>query len=479
MSDKGLKKKHRKIVVIVFFCLVISAGLSFFIINDKLQKADMGAAVIYDMNGEEIERLDKAWTSGLASKSMIMNDIITDSIVRELYEELQANGMSEEKIEEGLNLDGWKIYTTIDVELQDCLNQYYQDSSNFTATGKEMDWSEIPPSSMVIMDYRGCIRAIAGGSGQWGDVNRATNKLYQVGSTIKPVSIYAPAVANKLINYSTLCEDTPGNTVVRGKNIQWPSNSDDHYDGQVTVAYALETSKNTVPVNLGMQMGIDYIYKYLKNTYFSALEDEKDKQLAALALGYFERGISLDELAASYEPFGNGGNYYSPAIYTKVIDKDEKVIIKKSREPQKIMDKETAYIMNRLLVNNVSGKDGIASGAQIEGLEVAGKTGTVANEVTDVRKLFVGMTPEYIAGVQVGYDEKDIPLPGDYKQPINIWQEFMGSIQPGIKEFEKSKEVIEKEFCEVTGKIKGEYCKEIQAGYYTKDNMPEICTECK
>ena len=105
--------------------------------------------------------------------------------------------------------------------------------------------------------------------------------------------------------------------------------------------------------------------------------EESDKQLAALALGYFAKGVRLTDLTASYQPFSNGGNYREPSIYTKVKNREGELIIKKDTKEKSIMSEQDAYIMNRLLINNVYGEDGIASAAEIEGMEVGGKSGTV------------------------------------------------------------------------------------------------------
>ena len=140
--------------------------------------------------------------------------------------------------------------------------------------------------------------------------------------------------------------------VIQGENVEWPQNADNQYEGEIPVAYALAKSKNTVAVNLGKQMGEEFIYNYLKNN-------------------------------------SNGGKYTEPSIYTKVKNREGELIIKKNTKEKSIMSEQDAYIMNRLLINNVHGEDGIASEAEIEGMEVGGKTGTVTDGTADIRKLFI------------------------------------------------------------------------------------------
>lgn len=479
MLDK-VKYMKKRYWCIIGLCTIVIVYLALLQANKIMDK---DVAVLYAENGEELITMDESWFEEWRSDEVIMKNAVVDTVIRQLYTKLHDDGMTDEEFEKCITEKGWQIYTTVDAELQDNIENYFRNEANFSDSEGVIEIETVPQSAMIVLDYEGLIKAIVGGVGENTEKNRAARELYQVGSTIKPVAIYAPALANKLIHYSTMCDDTPGNTVVGQKNIQWPSNSDNVYEGEITVAYALAKSKNTVPVNLGMMLGEEYIYNYLKKIYFPTLIDgengESDKQLAALALGYFAKGVSLDRLVAAYEPFGNGGKYYEPTIFSKVVDRNGNEIVNQKLQAQEIMDENSAYIMNRLLVNNVNGEGGIASDAQIDELEVAGKTGTVATEMEDVRKLFVGMTPEYIVGVQVGHDGENIPLMGRYKPPITIWRELISRFPHEEKVFKKSLSVLEKKFCRTSGKLESGYCIDLQSGYYTDDNIPETCTECE
>lgn len=458
------------------FTVIILAviGGGFFLWENK---REVTPSVIYDKNGKEIATIKEVFHP--KREEVFMNHIVVDSVLREVYEDMREEGKDTKNFGENLIKSGWEIHTTIDMNLQEKLNSYFKNGKNFIK-GKEKEEIQIPQYSMVIMKNDGTICALMGGCNQDTAKNRVANELYPVGSTIKPVSIYAPALANNLINYSSLCNDNPQMIVIQGENVEWPQNADNQYEGEIPVAYALAKSKNTVAVNLGKQMGEEFIYNYLKNNYFSTLVDnseESDKQLAALALGYFAKGVRLTDLTASYQPFSNGGKYTEPSIYTKVKNREGELIIKKNTKEKSIMSEQDAYIMNRLLINNVHGEDGIASEAEIEGMEVGGKTGTVTDGTADIRKLFIGMTPEYIAGIQVG-EEEGIPLFSNIKSPGAVWKEVVENLPCEEKSFSCPKNIAEKNFCKKSGNLSGEFCQEIQKGYYKVGQIPPQCSSC-
>lgn len=127
------------------------------------------------------------------------------------------------------------------------------------------------------------------------------------------------------------------------------------------------------------------------------------------------------------------------------------------------MSEQDAYIMNRLLINNVHGEDGIASEAEIEGMEVGGKTGAVTDGTADIRKLFVGTTPEYIAGIQVG-EEEVIPLFSNIKSPGAVWKEVIEDLPCEEKSFSCPKNIAEKFFVRKVEICQGNFVKRFRKG---------------
>ena len=201
-----IKGKWKFVVIIL---AVIGGG--FFLWETKREVAP---SVIYDKNGKEIAVIKEVFHP--EREEVFMNHIVADSVLREVYEDIREEGKDTQNFGENLTKSGWEIHPTIDMNLQEKLNSYFENGKNFIK-GKEKEEIQIPQYSMVIMKNDGTICALMGGCNQDAAKNRAANELYPVGSTIKPVSIYAPALANNLINYSSLCNDNPQMIVIQGE----------------------------------------------------------------------------------------------------------------------------------------------------------------------------------------------------------------------------------------------------------------------
>ena len=87
------------------------------------------------------------------------------------------------------------------------------------------------------------------------------------------------------------------------------------------------------------------------------------------------------------------------------------------------------------------------------------------------------MTPEYIAGIQVG-EEEGIPLFSNIKSPGAVWKEVVENLPCEEKSFSCPKNIAEKNFCKKSGNLSGEFCQEIQEGYYKVGQIPPQCSSC-
>ncbi len=371
--------------------------------------------------------------------------------------------------------DGVTIKTPYSTEIQNIVNTVYSNPDNFTSNGD----ASFPQSAFVILDYNGGAAAIAGGNNGNTAYNRASKTLHKIGSTIKPIAVYTPALQNHIINFSSLVPDEPLRLGNGENTVLWPDNYNDLYEGDITVTYALRQSKNTCAVQLAERIGAPVCFDFLnKNLGFTTLTDN-DISDSAMAMGYLDRGVTLTELAAAYEIYGNGGFYYAPHFYTEVIDHNGNTVLKCDPQAQNVIDSQTAWIMNRLLYYNVSMPNGIAGAAQLEnGVETIGKTGTVDNSAgEDTDKLFVGATPEYTAAVWVGFDSDGSTIGNlSYTAPAEIWKNIMEQIPCEKKSFDADAEVITAEYCTSSGCLAGENCFDTEIGYYTRDNIPGICS---
>lgn len=404
-----------------------------------------------------------------------------DGVVKETAERLIASGVSEDEAYNMIFRQNLHIYTYLDDAAMEIVEDAYDNRELFASNNSKIRCVQ---SAMVVMDHEGKIKAVAGGNCEDKVINRAVSTNYQIGSTIKPVSTYALAIENKLVNFSTMIPDEQIYIIGSdGAEKRWPSNHDGRYEGMVSVTRALQRSKNTVAVRIGTMLGEEKIYEFLENKLGYDLllynNNNTDKQLSALSLGYLSKGIPLAKLTASYEMFANGGLYYDYAMVSEIKDSFGNVIVQDTRSGEQVLSQQSAYIMNRLLYNNVYGEYGIAKAAAIDGIEVLGKTGTTVNDTgDDASKLFVGITSDYIVGVWLGYDDKSALVTRTYNEPVEIYSELISKLTHSNSAFDMPKGIIEKDFCEITGELATDSCHQKIKGYYTEDNIPENCSEC-
>ncbi len=411
-------------------------------------------------------------------------DYLIDDVIDGLMDEY---GWDKKTAEYNLYNGGYRIYSTVDNRIQNIAEEYYENPDGFPKVYNK----EQPDSAFVCLNYNGEVVAIVGGKGEKTGsrlFNIAAHGQRHIGSTIKPISSYALAIENDLITFSTVITDEPiykagetvGDTTFRA---DWPINYFAGYMGDVTVRTAVARSINTIPVKLVTLLTPRTVFDFLtQKLHISTLVDSgrnNDVAVAPMALGSFTYGVSPIELAGAYQMIGNGGLYIEPHSYTQVLDSDGAVILKADTAPERVISAETSMILNKLCQEVVYGQYGTAQGsANIPGFTVAGKTGS-ASDNTDL--WFVGMTPQYLGVVWLGYSEgmKEIVYQ-TYPTPIiwkSIMQQVMQGEDPNVK-FPESSNVVSAAYCQVSGDLASGACGSTGTGWYKKNNMPGTCTEC-
>ena len=326
------------------------------------------------------------------------------------------------------------------------------------------------------MDYSGNIVGIVGGVGEKTvnrGLNRAIDSPRQPGSTMKPLGVYAQAIDNGYISYSTMIEDKPIEKYYKdGK--KGPKEWYGYYAGNMTVKEALERSANTIPCwILKDHIGIENSYNFLTQKIGLKHLNNIDKNLSSLALGGCQYGITTTESAAAYAIFGNGGKYYEPTTYTKVLDINDNVVLE-PQAPQQVIKETTATIMNKLLQNVVYGSQGTGRGiAGYNKMKVYAKTGT-SSESKDL--WMVAGTPYYVGSVWYGFDQPENIH--NQSAAATVWREIMTKVHKNLeqKEFTFSEEVIEAKYCNNTGLLAVPSCYSTSKGYYISGVEIESCT---
>lgn len=408
-----------------------------------------------------------------------------DNLINEVVADLMdEKGWSKDTAEQKLKENGYRIYSTLDISAQKALERRYNMNSTFSS----VKMYDPPQSAMIIMDHQGAIKAVVGGRGEKKisrGLNRATQSIRSPGSSIKPLAVYAPAIEKDIITYSTVMKDEPIETVIGGKTVKWPSNYTKRNYGSVTVEYAIRRSLNTIPVKLVEQMGATSSFNFItKKLGLSTLikskkidgETKSDVTLGGLAMGDFVYGTKLSELTAAYQIFANGGTYTPPHSYTKATTPAGEVVLSHEEdESKRVISKETAGVMNKLLQQVVESYDGTGTLAKLDGITVVGKTGT-SNTYDD--QLFVGLTPYYIGGVWFGYDSpKNLEGIG-MNSPALVWKNVMQDVLKGkkSKSFKLPSGVKKYSFCTGSGLLANSRCPDTKTGYYKSSNVPATCT---
>ena len=394
-------------------------------------------------------------------------DQVINDVVRDLSEK---TGYDQTIVRKMLMTGGYKIYSTLNPDVQAAVEEVYQNLDNIPNTAS----SQQLQSGIVIIDNKtGDVVAVAGGVGEKQGsliLNRATQSYLSPGSTIKPVSVYAPALELGLITPATVMDDTPYSfTDAR----HWPKNFDSIYRGLMNINEAVGLSINTIPVKLVAQMTPEYSFEFAKekmglstlvSSYVNAAGDTfSDVDLAPLAMGGLTKGVTVKAMAQAYATFANEGVYREARTYTKVVDSDGKVVLDNTQQSHVAMKDMTAWYITYMLENTV--ESGTGTAAQIANMTVAGKTGTTTS---DFDRWFAGYTPYYTGVVWCGYDDpEEVVLTDSSTNPaIVLWQKVMEQVHDGLpnKEFNKPTNVVECTVCRDSGLLMTDACREDPRG---------------
>ncbi len=268
----------------------------------------------------------------------------------------------------------------------------------------------------------GLVRAMVGGRGfSESQFNRAIQSRRQPGSAFKPV-IYAAAV-DKGYTTASVVFDSPIVFEDTEREMVWkPRNYSKRFYGQTLVRNALARSLNVVTVKILKDIGIDYAIDYARRL---GIESNMNRDLS-IALG--SSGVSLLELVNAYSVFANLGYHITPVFVTRIEDRDGNVLEETLPEKEKVIEQTSAFIVTSMLESVV--KEGTGQRVKALGRPAAGKTGTT-NNLYDA--WFVGYTPDYIAGVWVGFDEEGPLGRGETgsRAASPIWLEFMQRAHEG------------------------------------------------
>lgn len=302
--------------------------------------------------------------------------------------------------------DGQRIYTTIDLDLQDLAEQALK---NQLERYKDKDVK--PQAALVALDpHTGNVLAMVGGSDYaTSQLNRATDALRQPGSTFKPF-VYAAAIEDGLSPVQ-LFLDAPREFVYDRTRTYRPANYGGGYSmGEVTMRTGLVKSLNVVTVDVALQTGLARIANLA-----AAFGLPKPERYPSLALGTKE--ATPLQLAAAYAGFLNEGRRVDPRVITSIDEPPAGHALPTSSE--QLISPQTAYVITNMLAGVIERGTARKARGAIPGTAIAGKTGTSRDG------WFVGYTPNLVCAVWIGYDDnQQLGLTGA-EAALPAWVDFM------------------------------------------------------
>lgn len=437
-------------------------------------------AVAYEMvftNSENYQGSQVSDSESGSNENKI-DSYYVDYVVKTVLEDLQKMGYTERKAKSLLYGGGLKIYTAVDFDVQNALEDVYENYKRMP--------DETVQGAMVVMNYEGRVLGLVGGTGEYSgslELNRAFQSYRQPGSSIKPLSVYGPAFEKSLnddsvdIYWSTLIDDRPLKEV-DGK--MWPTNEGGGYSGaKTTIQKGIANSLNTISARTLDMIGVDYAYDYITNRFHISSLSAADCDYAPLATGSLTEGVSVLEMTAAYAAFGNGGAYYQPYCYYKIEDSQGNVLIETDAASTKeqALTESTGWLMNKILQTVMT--SGSGRSYKISGVECFGKTGTTTDSKD---RWFVGGTPEYVAAVWYGYDmPKEIVYRLSSNPAGTIWETVMNEIYDvkgkNVTEFPEYDGIVQKSYDSSNGLLTN--YSSGNTGWYDVNNLPGYSTRSR
>jgi len=414
-----------------------------------------------------------------ASDAPYFVDMVRDSLITKFSEH-------------DLNDQSYRIYTTLDPELQKAAAQSVEYGMKLVdqevkrlrtkrvKVGKKIETEVLPgPQAQVALvaldPHTGAVLALVGGRDYaWSQLNHAVSKR-PTGSIFKPF-VYAAAMNTALDGSQTVI--TPASTVTDaptsfayGDQIYEPRNYKEEYHGDVTLRYALAMSLNNATVKVAEEVGYDKVADLAKSAGILSV-----RPTPAMALGSYD--ATPLEMAGAYTSFANGGARLSPFLVNSVRNAKGDVLANYKTDERQVLDPRIAYVMTNMMESVINNGLGYTA-VRLRGFELpaAGKTGSSHDG------WFAGYTSNLLCIVWVGYDDySDLRLSGA-QTAAPIWTEFMkkASTLPeysDMKEFTQPAGVVDVQLDKATNRLATPTCQDDYTAAFVAGTEPrETCDQ--
>ena len=400
--------------------------------NHKISEADYQAALNYDIKADFLPAgspsvtrqsyLYRAMERGAIEQIMRLN-IERDKLTwTQVYQDDNWYNQYYKEAEEQLKTGGYKVYTTIDQQIYDLLQESakkhindlgmaYEGVYTDPETGQETSYVEKVQNGMVVMDNNSgkVLGFIAGTDFENNQIDHAFGIRRSPGSTIKPLAVYGPAIQENLIHPSTVIPDTEFTQTFEDGTTWSPTNYGNAVSGGAESArVALYKSDNLPAVRVYQEMqkrSVD-VMGYLEKMGFNpaASYTPEDIKNLAFAIGGVSSGPTVLEETRAFATFANNGNYHDGYFIDRIEDAAGNVVFQHQSNPSQVFSEDSNYLMIDMLRNTMTeGTGRIAKGYMSMGGDWIAKSGISENS-KDV--WFIASTPSITIGSWIGYDSR-------------------------------------------------------------------------
>ena len=406
-----------------------------------------------------------------------------DTVLEDVAKQLaQKNGITEwnddiwKDYMELISRSGYHIYSTYNEDVQAAVDAVYKDLDQIPSPGR----TQLQSAIVIVDNETGDIVAMAGGVGDekahFGQ-NRATGSKLQSGSSIKPLTIYAPGFQQGSISPATVIKDMP----LTYSGGAWPKNDNRKYAYSYTIYRGVTRSVNAVAANTLKIIGENYGFEFGRDSFgLSTLVEPDDLNFASLAMGAQHNGVTVRDMTCAFATFANDGVYREGRTFTKVYDRKGNLVLDNTQDARTILSEKANTYMNYCLVS--AANSGTGTGALFSGHQIAGKTGTTSSSRD---RWFCGYTDYYTAAIWCGYDTPAV-INLSYNPSSALWRKVMMPIHEDLeyKNLYSTSKMTYTTVCLDSGKRASEACKNDIRGdrtysvlVYPEDRPYGVCTQ--
>lgn len=374
----------------------------------------------------------------------------------------EAGAILNEETSEVLS-SGYKIYTTLDTELQTDTEKSLED--------KVPEESDIQASVITLEPNTGAVKSLIGGTNyEESTFNRATNSKRLIGSAFKPILYYAALEHG--YTPSTMLLSEPTSFPMGDGDVYEPKNFNGYYAYKpISLAQALALSDNIYAVKTNLFLKPE---KVVDTARKFGLESDLPS-VPSLALG--SASVSLMEMTEAYGTIASGGKEIKAHSVTKIINQHGKTIYKHEEpKPNQVLDEQKAFLLSHLMTGmfdrRLNGYMDVTGSSIIDDLShlYAGKSGT-----TDTDNWMIGFSPAAVTAVWTGYDDNQ-PIHNANEKPIakKVWASAIESAHKGEEdtEFKVPDGIVKKLIDPESGKLATKNCPVARTTYFEKGTAP-------